>query len=240
MVCFDKFRSKYNLLSAPVKSAFWFTIASFMQRGISVITTPIWTRLFTSEEFGKFSIFNSWKSILTVFVTFNLAAGVFTRGLLKYEDNQEDFVSSMEGLLSVISLVFLAIYIPLRSFWNSLLSLSTPLILCMFAMMWTETVFAFWAARQQFNYRYKKLIAITLSMSLMNPFVGIVCVLFFPNQKVEVRIISMTILQVLVYSVFFLIQMMKSKKLFNKSFWKYALLFNLPLVPHYLSQTVLN
>ena len=240
MMCFDKFRSKYNLFPAPVKSAFWFTIASFMQRGISVITTPIWTRLFTSEEFGKFSIFNSWKSILTVFVTFNLAAGVFTRGLLKYEENQEDFVSSMEGLLSLISLVFLAIYIPLRSFWNSLLSLSTPLILCMFAMMWTETVFAFWAARQQFNYRYKKMIAITLSMSLMNPFVGIVCVLFFPNQKVEVRIFSMTILQVIAYTGFFFVQLSKSHKIIKKDFWRFAILFNLPLVPHYLSQTVLN
>ena len=240
MVVLDKFRSKYTLLSAPVKSAFWFTVASFMQRGISVITMPIWTRLFSSEEFGKFSIFYSWKSILTVFVTFNLAAGVFTRGLLKFEEQQEDFVSSMEGLLSVISLVFLCAYIPFRTFWNSLLSLTTPLMLCMFAMLWTETVFAFWAAREQFNYRYKKLIAITLSMSLINPLVGIVCVLLFPNQKVESRIFSMTVLQIIVYTGFFFVQLSKSHKLIKKDFWKFALIFNLPLVPHYLSQTVLN
>lgn len=240
MVALDKIHSKYNLLSAPVKSAFWFTVASFMQRGISVITTPIWTRLFSSEEFGKFSIFNSWKSILTVFITFNLAAGVFTRGLLKFEEKQEDFVSSMEGLLSVISLIFLCIYIPFRTFWNSLVSLTMPLMLCMFAMLWAETVFAFWAAREQFNYRYKKLISITLSMSLINPFAGIVCVLLFPNQKVEARIFSMTILQIIAYTGFFFVQFSRSNKLANRAFWKFAIFFNLPLVPHYLSQTVLN
>ena len=233
-------RSKYALLSAPVKSAFWFTACSFMQRGISVITTPVWTRLFSAEDFGMYSIFNSWKSILSVFVTFNLAAGVFTRGLLKYEDRQEDFVSSMEGLLSFMTAVFLAVYVPLRNFWNPLLGLSTPLMLCMAAMLWCETAFSFWAARQQFDYKYRRLIAVTLAMSLANPAVGIACVLLFPGQKVAARIISMTVLEAAVYASFFAFQLLRSKRLASREFWRFALLFNLPLVPHYLSQTVLS
>lgn len=38
----------------------------------------------------------------------------------------------------------------------------------------------------------------------------------------------------------FWVQMMNGKKFFHARFWKHALLFNLPLIPHYLSQTVLS
>ena len=34
--------------------------------------------------------------------------------------------------------------------------------------------------------------------------------------------------------------MKRGKKFFSGRFWKYALLFNIPLIPHYLSQVVLN
>lgn len=236
----SKVSKNYRQLSSPVKSAFWFTICSFLQHGISVITTPIWTRLFSAEDFGKYSIFISWKSILAVFITFNLTAGVFTRGLLKYEEHQDDFVSSMEGLLSCITFFYLALYFLFRTFWNDFFELDTTLILCMIAMLWVETIFGFWAAREQFNYRYKKLITITLVMSLVNPITGIISVLMVPNNKVEARIITMTVLQVVVYTVFFITQFFRSNHFFNFSFWKYAFFFNLPLIPHYLSQTVLN
>ena len=236
----SKVSKNYRQLSSPVKSAFWFTICSFLQHGISVITTPIWTRLFSAEDFGKYSIFISWKSILAVFITFNLTAGVFTRGLLKYEEHQDDFISSMEGLLSCITFFYLALYFLFRTFWNDFFELDTTLILCMIAMLWVETIFGFWAAREQFNYRYKKLITITLVMSLVNPITGIISVLMVPNNKVEARIITMTVLQVVVYTGFFITQFFRSKHFFNLSFWKYAFFFNLPLIPHYLSQTVLN
>lgn len=236
----SKVSQKYKLLSPPVKSAFWFTICSFLQHGVAVITTPIWTRLFSAGDFGKYSIFISWKGILAIFITFNLTAGVFTKGLLKYEEHQDDFISSMEGLLSCITFFYLALYIVFRIFWNDFFGLDTTLMLCMIAMLWVETVFGFWAAREQFNYRYKKLITITLIMSLANPITGIISVLMVPNNKVEARILTMTVLQVAVYTGFFIIQFFKSKRFFNFSSWKFAFLFNLPLVPHYLSQTVLN
>ena len=43
-----------------------------------MITTPIFTRLLTTQEYGEFNVFNSWLSIVTVFVTLNLYNGVFT------------------------------------------------------------------------------------------------------------------------------------------------------------------
>lgn len=240
MQLIKNFSKKYNFLTPPVKAALWFTICNMLKQGITVITTPIWTRLFSVESFGIYNIFKSWMGILSVFVTFRLSAGVYTRGLLKFEDKQDDFTSSIFGLLTFITIIFSFIYFPFRNFWNEILGLSTILMVCMFSLMWTDTIFSVWAAREQFNYKYKKLLLITIVFSIINPISGIISVIVFPQQEVEARIVSMTIIEVLFYLPILIIQLIHSKQIFDYKVWKYAILFNLPLIPHYLSQTVLS
>ncbi len=41
--------SKYCSLSVQAKAALWFTICSFLQKGISFITVPIFTRLMSTR-----------------------------------------------------------------------------------------------------------------------------------------------------------------------------------------------
>ena len=102
---------KYNSLSINMRASLWFLVSAFFQRGISVITTPIFTRLMTTDEYGEFSIFYSWYGIITIFVTLNLYFGVYVRGLVKYEDEREIFSSSMEGLTLVLTFTWLMIYL---------------------------------------------------------------------------------------------------------------------------------
>lgn len=52
-----RFREKYAQMSANVRSGLWYTICSFVQKGISFITVPIFTRLLTTEQYGVVSIY---------------------------------------------------------------------------------------------------------------------------------------------------------------------------------------
>ena len=79
-------KSKYNLMPIQVKASFWFLICSFLQKGISVITTPIFTRLLTTSEYGQFDVFNSWLGIITIIVSMNLYAEVYTQGMIKFNE----------------------------------------------------------------------------------------------------------------------------------------------------------
>lgn len=79
---------KYKNLPVQVRASFWFLICSFLQKGISMITTPIFTRLLSTSEYGQFSVFNSWLGICTVIVSLQLYAGVYTSGLVKFEDEK--------------------------------------------------------------------------------------------------------------------------------------------------------
>ena len=115
-----KFLQKYRNMSVQVRASFWFLICSFLQKGISSITTPIFTRLLTTEEYGQYGAFNSWLGIITIFVTLNLFYGVYTQGLVKYEEQRAVYSSSLQGLTLTLCLVWTAVYLVKRDFWNSL------------------------------------------------------------------------------------------------------------------------
>ena len=83
------------------------------------------------------------------------------------------------------------------------------------------------------------MVAVTLIASVAKPLIGIVFV-YFATDKVTARIIGLALVEMICFSPLFFIQLRKGAKFFHAQFWKYALLFNLPLIPHYLSQVVLS
>ena len=70
---------KYKKIPLPVKAGIWFTICNLLQRGISILTVPIFTRLLTPDQYGVYSLYLSWLNILTIFTSLNLYYGVFNK-----------------------------------------------------------------------------------------------------------------------------------------------------------------
>ena len=89
------------------------------------------------------------------------------------------------------------------------------------------------------EYKYKTLVLVTVLVSVAKPGIGIFFVLH-AEDKVTARIMGLLIVELVGYAWMFVYQMYSGKAFFSKKFWKYALRLNLPLIPHYLSQTVLS
>ena len=51
---------KYREMSPAVRTSLWFTFCQFLQRGISFITVPVFTRLLTTEEYGICNVYFAW------------------------------------------------------------------------------------------------------------------------------------------------------------------------------------
>lgn len=234
-----KIVEKYNLLSVQVKAAFWFLICSFLQKGISVVTTPIFTRLISPEEYGQYSVFNSWYGIISIFVSLNLSYGVYAQGLIKYQDDRDAFSSSLQGLTFTLAIIWTVVYYLFRNLWNSIFSLRTDQMACMMIMIWTSAVFSFWATEQRVNYAYQRLVIITILTSVAMPALEILLLLHM-QDKVTARILGITIVQILSYTWMFIAQVKNGKLSQIGKYWRYAFAYNIPLIPHYLSQIVLN
>lgn len=232
-------REKYNALSKPVRASFWFTICSFVQKGISFITVPIFTRLMSAEQYGTFSLYQSWDSVLIVFATLNLSYQVFNNGLVKYEDDQDGYTASMLGLSNACTTVLLVLYLFFHRWVNTLTGLSTPLFLLMFLQYYFNQALALWTVKERFFYRYRLLTAITILSAVASSVLGVLGVLIL-EDKVFARVASLALVNVIIGFLVYVNVLRKSHKLVCLEYWKYVLALNLPLIPHYLSMTVLS
>lgn len=236
-----KLVNRYMSLQAPVKASLWFLICGFLQKGISMLTTPIFTRIMTDAEYGRFSVYNSWLGIVEIIVSLNLAAGVYTRGLVKNELDQDRFSSSMLGLSTTCILLWSVVYAVFFRQINDLLDMSTLLMTAMLVESWAHAAYQFWSNRERVNFRYKKLVVLTLLYVTLRPVMGALLVLQAPEgQQVEARVLATVGVNLALFTGLYLSITRKGKHFFDKQYWVYALKFNIPLLPHYLSQIVLN
>lgn len=234
-----KVLKKYNKIPVTVKAATWFLICSVLQNGISVITTPIFTRLMSTEEYGTYNVFNSWMNIITVIITLNMARGVYTQGLIKFSNESEILSSSLQGLTIVFICIFTIIYLIFRNYFNALFSLNLLQMILMLILIWTSSVYSFWAAEQRVKLNYKLLVGITLFATILKPITGIILINNMTNSTTA-RILGIVIVEIMCFLWMFFYQEFKGKAFYSKYYWKYAIKFCIPLVPHYLSQTVLS
>lgn len=204
-----------------------------------MISTPIFTRIMSTSDYGQYGVFNSWMGIVTIITTLSLTGGVHAQGLIKYDQERSVFSSSLQGLTTTLLVGWFGIYIVFHDFWNNLFSLTTVQMGAMFTVIWTTAVFGFWANEQRVTYSYRILVLVTLISSILKPVVEIVLVINSAD-KTTARIIGWVLVDLVTFSWMFAYQMRRGKIFFSKQYWKYALVFSIPLVPHYLSQTVLS
>ena len=224
-----KFIGKYKSFPVQMKAAFWFLICSFLQKGISVLTTPIFTRLMTTAEYGQYNVFTSWMGILSIFVTLQLCGGVYAQGIVKFENDRDKFSSSFQGLTFTLVIIWTVIYVLFHDFWNTLFSLTTSQMLAMLIMMWTSSVFGLWSTEQRVRYNYKTLVILTIIVSLIKPLLGIFLVLH-SEDKVLVRILGLALVELVAYTGLFVAQMKRGRCFFSKKYWRYALSFNINIL----------
>lgn len=235
-----KSASIYKDMSLPVKASFWYLICTILQKGISLITTPIFTRVLTTSEYGIVAIYNSWQTIITIFATLYLSQGVYNNGMVRYKEDRDSYNLSMQTITSVLTITLFIVYICNRSFWNNLFGLNTPLMMMMFADIFFSAAMSFWGIRNRYEYKYRPVVIVTFISSALAPIASVILVSMTDNLRIEAKVLGITLIHVVIYSYIYIINLKKGKMLLNIKYAKYALSFNIPLLPHYLSTTILN
>lgn len=231
--------TRVKQLSPAVKASLCFAVSSMLQKGISLITVPLFTRLLTTEQYGQFTLYQSWLSLVTIFATLYLYYGVFNNGMTKYKQDRQRYIAAMQGLSTVATLVVFAVYAVAMPFWENLLQLPRVVILFMFVEMLFSPAMQYWSARQRYEFKYKALTVVTVTMSLANPLLGLLAV-HLTAEKGIARILSASLVNAVFGLAFYCLNFARGKTFYQAQYWKFALGFNIPLIPHYLAQMVLS
>ena len=236
---FGKIKNKWDCIPVTVKVSLAYTICSILQKCISFITLPLFTRLLTTEQYGQYTIYSSWSGILTIFLTLNLAYGSFSTAMTKYEDQRDEYISSIQGICLLLSGIFLMIYLPWQKVWNRLFELPTSMMVLMVFETLCATAVTLWSGKKRFEFKYKSVVLVTLLIAVLGPISAFALVMHV-QEKGYARIVGYVVVTLVVGGIIFIVNCVRGKKLFSDRFWKYAFGFNIPLLAYYLSQVVFN
>lgn len=225
--------------SEEVKASSAYVICSVLQKCLSFITLPLFTRLLTTNEYGISTVYTSTMAVVIIFTTLNLPYGSFSPAMMKFEKDREGYISSVNTICSLFTVAYFIVYFLFRDFWNGLLDLPTELMVLMGFEMLFNTAIQFWMGKARFEYRYKPFVAVTLLISIVGTACSIIAVLLLPNKGV-VKVIAHGLVISIIGLVIMMSSLVRGRKPFNKEYWKYALSFNIPLIPYYLSQIIFN
>lgn len=235
-----KVYQKYQNLPKPVKASLWFTACFVIQRGLQFIGMPIFTRLMSQEDYGTYSVFLSWFNLICVFSTLNIYSGVVNKALVKYEEDRDRFLSSVQFLTLLIGLGISGLILLFRVQIGEWTGFSSYILLLMCVHILTFPSFQYWAQKQRFDFEYKGLVFATLLVSVLNLILGVVFVMVSDNKSEA--LIELTVAVQLIINGFIFFKLLKDGRycLVDINYWKWSVLLAIPLVPHYLSEILLG
>lgn len=158
-------------------------------------------------------------------------------GLTRYEKDKERFTASMIGLITALSVFSVIVYTSI----TSQISFDSKYVYALLVEILFSAYFNFWAAYIRNNYEYIRLFCMTLFHSISTIMVTTIFPMLSPqNVRLDVRIYSEVVIWVLTGIICLIMIIRKNCAFYCRDYWIFALKQNVPLIPHYLSATILN
>lgn len=224
-----------------VRAGLGYTVGNMLVKGITFLTIPVFTSLMSTESYGLFNTFNSYMSILAIFVGLALHASIknakydFPGKLGSYTSSSALLILICAGVFGVIALVFGG---PIGKF----ISYATPLLILMVIESLGNSLLSLYNCVLAIDFRYKEYLALSLAYSVGSVGLSILLIKtsFSADDSYVGRILGSVIPLALISLYILLRSFITAPPKNNRAYWKYGLAISLPLIPHGLSQILLN
>ena len=222
-----------------VRAGIWYTISTIMVKAISVISTPILTRMMTKADYGTATTFSSWNSLLLVICSLNLGYSV-GRAKQDFPNQFDRYIGSMQVLGSIVTGIMAALSLLFIQPVSEILELDETCIVILFLYLWGGMIVNMQQNWYRYNYKYKQNIGITVYTAISTILLSIVLVALQDERKYIGRCLGLA-LPAFALGIVFVIDGIKDRRLCcNKAYWKYGLKLSIPLIMHTMSLYVLG
>ena len=228
-----------NKNSKALKAGVWYSASSITVKAITIITTPIFTRLIPKEQIGIVSTFNSWYTLLLIFCTLNLTYSI-GRAKLDFPGKFDEYVGSMQVLSFLFTLGLCLVSLPFLKPIAVAFELNEPLVLLLMLFLLTHPVINFTQSKFRYSYKYKGNIAIAAYSTIVSISLSFLFLLVFTEEKYYARVLGHVLPGVFLGLAFWIITFKKKNAVINFEYWKYGLAIGLPLIFHSLSLNILG
>ena len=217
--------------------AIWYVISNVLVKGLALITTPIFTRLMTKSEYGQFSNFTSWESIITIIVTLDFSASIM-RAKYDFKDEMKKYMSS---IVLFGNMVTLAIYVIIElnsSFFVKLFAMDMRYIRMLFVYLLFMPAFSYLQVEHRIFGKYKFFVLYSVGAAILRTAISVLLVCFC-EDKLFGRISGYLVPMILLNVCLWIFIVGRGKGISWKCV-KYACMISIPLIPHALAGTALS
>ncbi len=236
---FKKIKNIFLSTPKEIRASTAYLVCNILQRCLSFITMPLFTRILTQEQYGQYTVYTTWSAIFTIFLTLNMSAGSLSTAMVKYDKDREGYISTLQSITTILCGAFVLIYFPFSDFFGGYLNMSTPLVYLMVAEILAQFALTCWYTLKRFEYKAGGVVTVTLLISFSAPSIAYFLVINSENKGIA-RILGYALVNIIAGLIFYIYNMLKGKKILKKEYFVYALKFNIPIIPYYVSQVIFN
>lgn len=234
---------QYKDMPDVAKASLWFFFCSIVQKAVTMLTIPIVTRMLTTSEYGVYSVFNSYGNILIAITTLNLSGNGYYVGMKRYGEDKKRYTASITSLMLINTTIVFCTCLIFRKWVIAISGLRTIIIVIMFVQMYGQGAINLWFVENRYEYKYRMIVICTLAMAISTPIVKILLIYVFGLyglDKSTAAIIGLVFPIIIIGAIAYLCIYYTGRVFYIKEYWKFGIIFNIPLVPYYLSQNILN
>ena len=223
-----------------IKNGSYYVIGTILLQGINFFSLPLFTRILTTESFGMVSIYNTWVSIFTIFISLQVAGSV---GIAKMNFSENEFKAYKSNIFLLLCILFI--------FWNGIFLLSKNFILNIFNLNFLIlisvvfqsfffSIITFVSNEFTFEEQPRKKLLLSFVNVLTNISLSIFLIKKLNESEGYYGRIFGSLIPVCTIGLYFIIKVfIKRWPKININHWKFCLSLTLPLIFHNLSNIIL-
>ena len=220
------------------KTSFWYTIGNILSRAIVFLATPIYIRFLTPTEYGLYSNFAAWMSMLTIVTTMNLQASIF-KGRYEHEDNQGGFLKAIYLVIVFVISVLLLFTLIFFNWIKSLSGLTKLEFVVLFVYLFTYSAFHIYTGKFRAAFEVKKYLLATSIHIVSTVALSLLLMNLFPENRLLALILGQVI-PAFIMGTIFIILIFKADGKIKYSYLRENAKLGIPMIPHLLGITALN
>lgn len=217
-----------------------YVFGSLLVSGFSVITTPIFTRLLTPEDYGITSVFATWVSVFTIFIGLQTSVTIAPAYIHFEKEKIEEYLSSILFLSTISFLVISTIVIINRYRIASILNISVALLTVLLFQSFFGYIQTFYNTYLIQTQKPIQSLLLSVSFSLITMSFSLILIFNMESNRYIGKIMGNAVSTCLFGICLYFIVIKNGRKIISFKYWKYCLPLAIPNILSALSFLILG
>lgn len=209
-------------------------LGNILIKGITFISTPIFTRLLNPEEFGIFNSYQIYDTFFQLVISFAMYSS-FKNAYLQFKECLEEYLSNV--LILVIVSFFLTISV-INILPINISIFGKPIINLLIITSFSNAVINIYCNYSYVKFEIRKYLIISITNTILNITISILLVKYFSiGNRYFARIYGYSIPSIVICAILYLKYI---KFRYNGKYIKFAIKFSIPVQLYAISEFMLS